>query len=531
MALRKFLLALAICLCTLKVGSANDRDINQLPMQYADYEGNTPQKVPKIAIIGAGIAGASAAHHLHQLTRLRLPLDITVYEAKDRVGGRIKSVQVHDTSGKIVEAGAVSFSDDDWCLKEAMQEVGLKPAYKRQSNHRTGVWDGNDFLISYQDDEAPGTGSWRDSLRWFWKYGRAPSQLQSMVLVAFENFHTFAMFQSFRNLVEAIHERFLDDEVSQTAWEYFLNSRQLTAKFVNEVIRASTRHYASLDLHDVNALSALAASKSIPSISIDQGNQRLPNRMLKISEASIQLATRVHRISPGKERRWELQMLHKDTASADIIETSADFDIIILTAPFASHSIEIDPLPSLSTTKRTLPEPAERHITLFTTLKHLYPTYFNQPANFTLPENIFTAPKPGSGDAGIFSVTVVDLVSPADAGDCINELEYVYKITSSRPIQDTEIACLIGHDIPNDEEKEVELRHMGITWVHREVWPHAHPIFRSGQPLLDDIGIAPDLLYTGAGDDVLNSMEMSCRMGLNVAKHLYHSKWLGEIIP
>ena len=97
-----------------------------------------------------------------------------------------------------------------------------------------------------------------------------------MVQVAFESFNTFAMFQLFQNLQEAIHKHFLDEEVSQTAWEYFLNNRHLAANFVGEVIRANTRHYALQDLHDANALSALAASKSVPFISINQGNQRLP---------------------------------------------------------------------------------------------------------------------------------------------------------------------------------------------------------------------------------------------------------------
>lgn len=44
-----------------------------------------------------------------------------------------------------LKSAAVPFSDDDWCPKEAMQEVGFKPAYEEQFNHRTGVWDGMAF--------------------------------------------------------------------------------------------------------------------------------------------------------------------------------------------------------------------------------------------------------------------------------------------------------------------------------------------------------------------------------------------------
>ena len=180
---------------------------------------------------------------------------------------------------------------------------------------------------------------------------------------------------------------------------------------------------------------------------------------------------------------------------------------------------------------RTLPQYVERHITHFTTLRRLSPTYFNQSANATLPENILTAPKFDLEDTGIFSITVVTLVPPADAGDCIDELEYLYKIASSRPIPDAEIKRLVSHEMSHNEGVEVESSDNGVTWVHREVWPHAYPASEPGQPLLEDVKIAPDLFYIATGEDMFSSLETSCRMGLNVAKHLYYSKWVGEMYP
>lgn len=43
----------------------------------------------KVAIIGAGIAGLAAAHHLH----VNGQADFTVFEASDRPGGRIHTVR------------------------------------------------------------------------------------------------------------------------------------------------------------------------------------------------------------------------------------------------------------------------------------------------------------------------------------------------------------------------------------------------------------------------------------------------------
>lgn len=44
---------------------------------------------PKIAIIGAGMAGIAAAHLLYQHDLK----DIVIFEASNRLGGRIKSVK------------------------------------------------------------------------------------------------------------------------------------------------------------------------------------------------------------------------------------------------------------------------------------------------------------------------------------------------------------------------------------------------------------------------------------------------------
>ena len=43
-----------------------------------------------VIIIGAGIAGLSAAHELH-----RRGVDYILIEARDRIGGRIKNIKYH----------------------------------------------------------------------------------------------------------------------------------------------------------------------------------------------------------------------------------------------------------------------------------------------------------------------------------------------------------------------------------------------------------------------------------------------------
>ena len=356
-----------------------------------------------------------------------------------------------------------------------------------------------------------------------------------MIKRSAESFSSFAVFHPFLKLSEKLGKSFSHQEISLSASSFFENNRA-SAKFIDEIVRAESRSRHARDLHQVNVLSSMLALRSAPDVSIYQGNQRLPHRMLKISEAYMRLNTRVSRITTGEKRRWKVHALTTNLAETQPSTFKADFDIIILTAPFSFNGIDIDPpLSTLASTTEVRPY-IERHVTLFSTPYRLSPNYFNQSINITVPENIFTAPRQPASEGGheIFSITIVDRVPPPDSGDYVDELEYVYKIVSYKPIPDDEIARLLGHHIESpDKDSHISepLQDLGVTWVHRQAWPHAYPQFNSGRPILDNIEIAPDLYYTAAAEDVLSTMEMGCRIGLNVAKHLYYSKWLGETYP
>jgi oxygen-dependent protoporphyrinogen oxidase len=69
----------------------------------------------KIVVVGGGIAGLSAAHRAVEVARERgISLDLTLLEARDRLGGTISSERV---DGFLVEAGPDSFlSEKPWAL-------------------------------------------------------------------------------------------------------------------------------------------------------------------------------------------------------------------------------------------------------------------------------------------------------------------------------------------------------------------------------------------------------------------------------
>lgn len=128
-------------------------DAEQIPITAPSLDADNTVRSKRIAIIGAGIAGASAAYHLSEMYRSEL---ITVYEAGPQVGGRVKSVKVYDGAygSQHVETGAHAFYSDDECLKTAIDEVGLRqklePHYPRKKS--VGVSDGQNFILRREKD-------------------------------------------------------------------------------------------------------------------------------------------------------------------------------------------------------------------------------------------------------------------------------------------------------------------------------------------------------------------------------------------
>lgn len=72
----------------------------------------------KIAVLGAGISGLAAAHHLRQRA------EVVVFEAGNRVGGNIRSEEIE---GCLVEWGPNGFLDNEPATLDLVEELGLTP--------------------------------------------------------------------------------------------------------------------------------------------------------------------------------------------------------------------------------------------------------------------------------------------------------------------------------------------------------------------------------------------------------------------
>ena len=78
----------------------------------------------RLAVVGGGVAGLAAAHRAVELARARgLALDLSLFEASDRMGG---TIQTERHEGFLVEAGPDSFlSEKPWALA-LCQRLGIE---------------------------------------------------------------------------------------------------------------------------------------------------------------------------------------------------------------------------------------------------------------------------------------------------------------------------------------------------------------------------------------------------------------------
>lgn len=92
----------------------------------------------RVVVVGGGIAGLAAAHRLTELPRERgEPIDLTLLEARDRLGGTIATER---TQGFLIEAGPDSFiSEKPWALALA-ERLGLAGRLVRTDDRFRQTW-------------------------------------------------------------------------------------------------------------------------------------------------------------------------------------------------------------------------------------------------------------------------------------------------------------------------------------------------------------------------------------------------------
>ncbi|EEP81959.1 conserved hypothetical protein [Uncinocarpus reesii 1704] len=536
--------AISICLRTLFVYLLL---ASNAPLVLSQWQ-NPLQKEPpvgqpkKIAIIGAGAGGASTAYHLRKYADFfSIPLNITVFEKANYVGGRSTTVDLFDDPTQPVELGASIFVNANKNLVRAAKKFGLtvreaNHGAPRESTHSLGVWDGHKFVFLQRSTNF----RWWNIFRLLWQYGWAPMRTQSVMKSTIEKFLKLYKWPYFpwKSLSAVAQSTGLAAATWSTGAE-FLRDHHISEDFSREVIQASTRVNYGQNLPLIHGLETMVCMATDGAKFIEGGNWQIFQGMIDVSKANLSLQTEVKEVHRNDDDTYTLAY---KTEGSNVTRHS-DFDQVVIASPFQFTGIKISP--SLD----YLPDKApyvELHVTLLASPHKVSPRFFRFPEKgFSVPEVILTtlpngldlgARRDGVGPAGFWSISTIKKARPPTASYSSGEEHYIYKIFSPKPLNTQFVSDLFG--IPEMDlyaDHNTTLRVSGselsgfsaseISWVHEKKWqsyPYLYP-----RATFEDIKLAPNLWYTSAIENFISTMETSALSGMNVAA-LILSEWISE---
>ena len=491
-----------------------------------------PDYPQKIAIIGSGITGAIAAFNLREGFRTRAPPDqqpfITVFERNAVVGGRITQAYAYDSPLYPVDTCAATFALGDTCISQTLTRVGLtpNPLGPKELRAGVGIWDGKEFVAPVEDDGFRNPQLWSTfrKVKWYQRYGDTPWSFQQNVTdtrfkfdqlvrartqseltnpgmsnlsAAVENAQLQGLVQSFTCSGKDGQRVFPDEEDKKGL------------RFVEDVIAAGERERWFANFMELNLLQYLLGYEEANPISVQGGNLRLIDRLLRLSTTDIRVNTDVRMIEGTEDYKTQLTSI-SNRGGLPRVET---FDAVILASSLQLANITMDP--PLIDHPEAQQNYSDSFVTHFTTPGSLNATYFNR--NGTMPQNIFTtdgiSALPPEKELPFFSLTLLsEIVPPGESA----RKEKLFKVVSRKGLSDSEIEQLLTPSSNKDDAKRPL-----ISWIDRQPLPRSVPILDPApdtcRSILEDIVIPPGIFYAGAGEQVVASAEFGCRMGSNVA--------------
>jgi prenylcysteine oxidase/farnesylcysteine lyase len=526
---------------------------SQIPLEESSH----PPTVRRVAIIGAGAAGSSAAYHLSKYAaELDYSLDITLYELNHRAGGRTTTVNALNDPDYPTELGGSIFVKINHILYDAAEEFGLSTSsansYRpEESDYSFGVWDGTQFVYK----QASGSGRWSgywDVVKLLWKYGMAPIRTRRMSKESTGKF--LKMYEApifpFVDLTQAVEDLELLAYTSTTGASV-LEEGGAGGAFAREVVQASTRVNYAQNLGQIHGLEGLVCMAIEGAVAVQGGNWQIFQEMVKRSGVRANFDALVTGIAAHDNGTYTVQSKkkvseqvgldpHFDTSDAfEACSYQEQFDTIIMATPLQFSNISFEP--QLSNPPEQIPY-VTLHVTLFTSPHKVSPVYFSLADQKDVPETIITTLPEGLdlgdargvdavGPAGFWSISTLRSIRENSA-----RTQYLYKIFSPTPVTGSWLSNVLGFDYSNTTVADplTALSKADVTWAVQKMW-HSYPYEvprTTFSKIRYDWGNAGSLWYTSGIESFISTMETSALMGKNVAKlvtdELMLKSWLDQ---
>ncbi|XP_040849185.1 prenylcysteine oxidase 1 isoform X1 [Ochotona curzoniae] len=291
--------------------------------------GNAELRAPpdKIAIIGGGIGGTSAAYYLRQKFGKDVKLDL--FE-RGEVGGRLATMSVENQE---YEAGGSVIHPLNLHMKRFVKDLGLSAI--PVSGGLVGVYDGDTLVFE--------ESSWFivNMLKLIWRYGFQSLRMHMWVEDMLDKFMRIYRYQShdyaFSTVEKMLHGLGGDDFVG-TINRTLLESLQkagFSEKFLNEMVAPvmRTNYGQSLGINTfVGAVSMACTDSGL--WAVEGGNKLVCSRLLQASKSNLISASVV-----SIEEKTRTKQTGSSTKVYEVVyqtgsETRSDFyDIVLIATP------------------------------------------------------------------------------------------------------------------------------------------------------------------------------------------------------
>ncbi|KAK9421270.1 putative Prenylcysteine lyase domain-containing protein [Seiridium unicorne] len=281
---------LDLILCSLV--SVTAQYINRQPLSVHEHNESAEFRV---AIIGAGIAGTSAAYHIRKLAEANngsLHIEVAIYESSHQTGEQVQYIAPPDHGHTGLEAGARQFMSEDWCLTDIVNRTGL---------------DWHQDLPWLWDIRSHSRKLLREAINRkieAWQLDRSlnfmPQRFRELVSSYLGKWKESAQAVTFDNVTNA-PERIGSADALLPATE-FLAHHGIDANYQSVYLEPCTRDAYGRDLEDTTGLELLMSAGALRAapVSACGGNSRIVDRMTELSKTMLHLNTTVLRVTGGK---------------------------------------------------------------------------------------------------------------------------------------------------------------------------------------------------------------------------------------
>ncbi|KAH9914155.1 FAD/NAD(P)-binding domain-containing protein [Epithele typhae] len=474
---------------------------SQTPLVAPPQEVHDAAVPNRIAIIGAGAAGSSAAFWISKAKeRYGVDVEVDVYDKNAWVGGRDTTVQPYDDESAMPhELGASIFVKINKNIWRAVDEFGLERVNFEDEDDVMGLWNGQEFVLS-----TGGGGflnGWMDKIKILWRYGyHAPTKTQELVGAMADKFARLYKPNTphWTNISSVSDTLEFSPLVAQTTAEY-LDLQGVNKLWSRELVEAATRVNYGQDVDKIHALEGMCSLAAYSASSVKGGNWQVFDHFLKHSKANLFRETTVKsvlRTSSG----WLVHSTLSDVPRA--------YRTVVLAAPYHQTGISFSAEPSLAHVPW---QPyVHLHVTLLSTSSPApNPAYFNLRPGSKTPSTILTTydgVRHGGPEPEFNSVSYHGPLMMKNGERRVNaqgEQEWTVKVFSKKRVDDKWLK---------------EMFEGKVGWVYRHEFD-AYPVLPP-TTTFPPVKLAEGLYYVNAFEPLISTMETETIAARNVVELL-----------